>query len=130
MLSLGCTRSNPERELREAITRMASAIEQRQPGDFVGALADDFTRESGGFDKQEVRRVLAAVMLRNARIGVTSVVTSMQVEGDRARVQLRVVATGGDGLLPERGQTWEIDSAWRRDGNRWKVFNAEWREGL
>jgi len=43
---------------------------------------------------------------------------------------VKVFATGGAGLLPERGQTWDFDSAWRRESGRWKVFNAEWSEGL
>jgi hypothetical protein len=43
---------------------------------------------------------------------------------------VRVVATGGAGLLPERGQAWDFESAWRRERGQWKVFNAEWREAL
>jgi hypothetical protein len=57
-------------------------------------------------------------------------VTEVRVEGDRAFAKVRVIATGGASLLPERGQTWEFDSTWRREKGRWKVFNAEWREGL
>ena len=29
---------------------------------------------------------------------------------------------------PERGQTWEFDTAWRRVDGRWQVFETEWRE--
>jgi len=50
--------------------------------------------------------------------------------GDRARTKVRVVATGGSGLLPERGQTWEFDAGWRREKGTWRVFNAEWQEGI
>jgi len=128
----GCRRSDPERELRNTIERMARAIEQHQPGDFLDALADDFTRDSGAFGKQEARRLLAGVLLRNEKIVLSAVVTDLQVSGDRARVTLRVLATGAraGGLIPERGQTWEFESAWRRVDGRWQVFNAEWREGL
>jgi hypothetical protein len=128
----GCSRSDPERELRNTIERMARAIEQHEPGDFLDALADDFTRDSGAFGKQEARRLLAGVLLRNEKIVLSAVVTDLQLSGDRARVTLRVIATGAraGGLIPERGQTWEFDSAWRRVDGRWQVFNAEWREGL
>ncbi len=125
-----CSRSDPERELRATVTKMAQAIEQRDPADFLDALSEDFTRESGAFGKQDARRVLAGVLLRNDRIQLSAVVTDVRVEGDRASAKVRVIATGGVGLLPERGQTWEFDSAWRREKGRWKVFNAEWREGL
>jgi ketosteroid isomerase-like protein len=125
-----CGRGDPERELRATIESMAKAIEQRDPGGFLDAVADDFSRESGAFGKQDVTRVLAGVYLRNERIDLAAVVTEVRIEGQRAFAKVCVVATGGAGLLPERGQAWEFDSAWRRDGGRWKVFNAEWREGL
>jgi len=127
---VACGRSDPERELRATVTQMARAIEQREPADFLDALSEDFSRESGAFGKQDARRVLAGVLLRNERIQLSAVVTDVRVEGDRAFAKVRVIATGGAGLLPERGQTWEFDSSWRREKGSWKVFNAEWREGL
>ena len=130
VLPAACARSDPERELRATIDTMSRAIERREPGDFLAAVADDFSRESSAFGKTDARRLLAATLLRNEKIRVTAVVTDLELQGDRARVRLRVAATGGAGLLPERGQTWEFDSAWRRVDGRWQVFNAEWREGL
>ena len=130
-LALGaCVRSDPERELRDTIAAMARAIEDREPGAFLDAMADDFTRESGAFGKQDAKRILAGIYLRNEKIHLAAVVTEVRVDGARARARVRVVATGGSGLLPERGQAWEFDSAWRRDGGKWRVFNAEWRDGL
>lgn len=128
ILIAGCARSDPERELRDTIAAMAAAIEKRDPGVFLEALADDFTRESGAFGKDDARRVLAGALLRHEKIGVAAVVTAVRIEGERAHAKVRVVATGGAGWLPERGQTWEFDSAWRREGGRWRVFNAEWRQ--
>lgn len=126
----GCTRSDPEKELRATIAAMAQAVEQHRVADALEPVAEDFTRESGAFGKQDVRRVLTGAMLRNERIQLSTTVTEMRFEGDRAFARVRVIATGGAGLLPERGQTWEFDTFWRRDQGRWKVFNAEWREGL
>jgi hypothetical protein len=129
-LAAGCTRSDPERELRATIATMAQAIEKRDPGAFLDAVADDFSRESGAFGKQDAKRTLLAAYLRNEKILVSAVVTDVRIEGDRAFARVRVVATGGAGLLPERGQTWDFESAWRRERGAWRVFNAEWREGL
>ncbi len=129
-LFAACSRSDPEKELRSTIAAMAQAIENHQVGDVLDPVADDFTRESGAFGKQDARRLLAGAMLRNERIRLATTVTDVRIEGERAFVKLRVIATGGAGLLPERGQTWEFDTVWRREQGRWKVFNAEWREGL
>ena len=125
-----CTRSDPERELRTAVAAMAQAIEQRQPAAFLDSVSDDFTRESGAFGKQEVKRLLAGVYLRNEKINVNAVVTDVRIDGDRARAKVRVLATGGAGLLPERGQSWDFDLVWRRESGRWKVYNAEWTEAF
>ncbi len=127
---VACRRSDPERELRATVEKMARAIERREPADLLDSLSEDFTRESGAFGKTDARRVLAGVMLRNERIQISTAVTDVRVKGEGAFAKVRVIATGGAGLLPERGQTWEFDTAWRREDGRWRVFNAEWREGL
>ena len=93
-------------------------------------MTDDFSRESGAFGKPDAKRTLVAANLRNERIEVSAAVTEVRIQGDRAYARVRVIATGGAGLLPERGQTWDFETAWRRERGRWKVFNAEWREGL
>jgi len=129
-LAAACGRSDPERELRATSDSMAQAIEKREPAAFLDAMADDFSRESGAFGKQDAKRTLVAAILRNEQINVSAAVTEVRIDGDRAFARVRVVATGGAGLLPERGETWDFESAWRRDGGQWKVFNAEWREGL
>lgn len=130
VLASGCGRAEPEKELRSTIATMARAIEQHRVSDALEPLAEDFTRDSGAFGKQEARRVLAGAMLRNEKIQLSATVTEVRVEGGRAFAKVRVIATGGAGLLPERGQTWEFDTGWRLEGGQWKVFNAEWREGL
>ena len=130
LFAAGCGRSDPERELRATIDAMAQAIEKREPAAFLDAMTDDFSRESGAFGKQDAKRTLVAAILRNEKIHVSAAVTEVRIDGDRAFARVRVVATGGAGLLPERGQTWDFESAWRREGGQWKVFNAEWREGL
>jgi hypothetical protein len=129
-LSLGaCSRSDPERELRDTIARMAAAVEARKPADLLDRVADDFSRESGAFGKQDIKRVLAGVLLRNEKITVSAIVTETKVDGPRATARVRVIAGGGSGVLPERGQTWDFTTHWRRDGKAWVVFNAEWQDG-
>ena len=128
--SLGCSRSDPEREIRAAIASMAQAIEKREPSVFLDSISDDFTRESGAFGKQDAKRLLVGAFLRNEKISINTVVTDVRMDGDRAHAKVRVFATGGAGLLPERGQSWNFDSVWRRESGRWKVYNAEWVEAL
>lgn len=127
-LVAACGRSDPERELRATVAAMAEAVEKRDASAFLGPVADDFARESGAFGKDDARRALLAAYLRNEKIQVSAVVTDVRIEGDRGFAKVRVLASGGAGLLPERGRTWDFDSAWRRERGQWKVFNAEWRD--
>lgn len=131
LLLSACARSDPERELRETVDKMARAVEDKNAADFLEHLSQDFTRESGAFGRDDARRVLAGALLRNEKITLAVAVTDVNLLGtDSANARIRVVATGGSGLLPERGQVWEFTSAWRRERGTWRVFNAEWREGL
>lgn len=124
---VACSRSDPERELRDTIARMAAAVAARKPAALLDHVAEDFSRESGVFGKNDVKRVLAAVLLRNEQITVSAVVTDVRIDGTRASARVQVVATGGSGFLPERGRHWDFSTDWRRDGGRWVVFNAQWQ---
>lgn len=123
-----CSRSSPEQALRDTIAAMSAAVEARDAKALFAHVADDFVRDSGGFDRRQLRALLLGLFLRNQRIHVVTNVREVQVDGDRGRVRLGLLATGGAGLLPERGRLWDVSSAWRRDGGDWKLYNAEWSD--
>ena len=125
-----CSRSDPEKELRAAVDAMQAAIQAKNTSGFLDHVADDFTRESGNFDKKEARRILAGVFLTHQSINVVSTVRDIKIDGQRATAQITVLATGSSGLLPERGQSWTFSTHWRREAGAWRVFNAEWKEAL
>ena len=77
-VAASCSRSDPERELRSTVSAMAQAIEQREPAAFLDSVSDDFARESGAFGKQDAKRVLLATYLRNEKITVSAVVSSVR----------------------------------------------------
>jgi ketosteroid isomerase-like protein len=129
-LLAACGRSDPEKELRAAVDKMQAAIQAKDASGFLEHLADDFTRESGNFDKKEARRILAGVFLTNQNINVVATVREVKIDGQRATAQIGVLATGSSGLLPERGQSWVFTTNWRREGSQWRLFNAEWKEAL
>ncbi len=109
---------------------MAQSIELREPAAFLDHVSEGFTRESGTFGKQDMKRLLVGVYLRNEKITVNAVVSDVRIEGERANVRVRVLTTGGAGLLPESAKGWDFDSTWRRESGRWTVYNAEWREAF
>jgi hypothetical protein len=109
---------------------MQAAIEARETSRFLKHVSADFARQSGGFERNEIARILTGVFLRNQKINVVLTVREVKIAGTQATVTFNALATGGEGLLPERAQGWDFISEWRRDGSDWKVFSAEWREGI
>lgn len=130
MLAAACSRSDPEKEIRAAVTAMEQAVKDKNMSNLMEHVTDDFTRESGGVGKQDARRMLAGAFLANPKIALLATIHEIKVEGDRANAVISVAATGGEGMLPQRGQGWEFKTRWRKDGSRWKVYAAEWRELL
>jgi len=125
-----CTRSDPERELRKALQGMEGAIRERRSADFMSHVAEDFIQPSTGLDRAGVRRLVAGTLLANPNILLAVTVRELRLNGDRAVVRLTVLATGGRGMLPERGQAWDVTTGWRLEAGRWRVYSGDWKGQL
>lgn len=127
----GCHRTPDEQRIRNAISAMQQALEQRHPGDFMAHVADDFVGNDGTFDRKQLHNLLRLEVLRNDKIGVTLGPISIKVHGDRATADLTATFTGGSGgLLPEHGAIYTFKSSWRRDDGDWRCYNAHWEQKL
>ena len=127
MASIGCSRTTPEQRLREQLSGMQAALEQRQAGTFMEGVADDFGG-NGGMDRAALQQIVRAQVLANASIGVTVGPVEMDVQGDRATVRFSALATGGGGrFMPDRAQAWNVTSGWRDEGGEWRLYYAEWQ---
>lgn len=127
MALAACSRAPPEQRLREQLSAMQAALEERRASDFMDGVADDFAG-NGGMDRAAVQQVMRAQMLANTRIGLVVGPAEVEVVGDRASVRFSLVATGGSGrFLPERAQTWQVTSGWRDEDGQWRLYYAEWK---
>lgn len=123
----GCSRMPPDQRLREQLSTMQDALEQRQAGAFMDGVADDFGG-NGGMDRAALQQIVRAQMLANANIGLTLGPADVEVQGDRATVRFSAMATGGSGrFLPDRAQAWDVTSGWRDEGGAWRLYYAEWQ---
>jgi ketosteroid isomerase-like protein len=131
LTSIGCSRTDPEKALRTAIAEMEAAVKARETAKVVAYLAEDFVRPStGGMNKQEARRTLAAVLLTNPNIYMNVTISDVKITGDTATSKLVVVAGGGSGIIPERAQGWNFLTKWRYESGKWLVTSADWTEAL
>ncbi len=123
----GCGRESAEQRLRAQVAQMQEALAERRPGDFMEAVAEDFTGTQG-MDRAALHNLLRAQLLANARMGATLGPLDVQLREDTATVAFTVVLTGGNQrLLPERMQSYRVTSGWRDQGGQWRVYYAEWK---
>ncbi len=126
----GCSREPPEEALRATIADMQAAAEARDSEGVVASFAEDFAGP-GNMDRDQFRRYLALVWLRNREVGVRLGPLEVELIGERARVDFTAGATGGDGgFLPDRAQVYQVRTGWRLDDGEWKLISAEWDEAL
>lgn len=109
---------------------MQEAVSQRDTRSFMQGVSDDFAGNRA-IDRAALQQMLRARMLANSGIRVVAGPLDVQVDGGNARVKLQVVLSGGNGRFAlDRASAWEIDSAWREEDGRWRVYYAWWEQKL
>lgn len=122
----GCGRPPPEQALRERIDLLQRDINARRADAIADVLAEDFVGNDG-MDRRQARRTAAALFLRYRKVGARFGPLRVEMRGDgRATVRFTAVLTGGEGILPDEGQLYEVTSGWRLDDGDWRLVSAEW----
>ena len=132
VLLLGaCSVSDREQQLRQQISALQEAIDRRDVGDVEALLAQDFVGNEG-MDRRGARQLAAAVFLRHREVAARIGPVEVELRGqDDAVARFQVLATGGSGgLLPERGQAYQVETGWRLIDGEWKLRNASWKPAL
>jgi len=127
----GCSRTPDDERIRASIKAMQEAIEGHSPRDFLAFVTPDFTGNDNSIDRDGLGNLLRVEVLRNDVVGVGLGPIDVELDGDRATVNVVATITGGKGgLFPERGAIYSITSGWRRDGKEWRCYAATWEQKL
>lgn len=123
-----CARDPSEQALRDTLDALQAAGEERDVSDFMGHVAEDFVGNRSDYDRAGLERLMRMVALRHQRIGVVKSGIEIEMHGERAVVQMRILVTGGSGgLIPESGQLFDTESAWRFVDGEWMLGSATWK---
>ncbi len=125
LLLAACSRPADEQALRDTITAMQTAAEERSISGVMDHVTEDFGG-SHGLDQTGLRRLLQAQYLGNQKVGVTLGPIDIEMQGERAKASFSVLVTGGSRYIPERGRAHEVTSGWRVEDGQWRIFFAEW----
>lgn len=126
----GCAREPDEAALREAVSSLETAIEQRDASAVEDALTPDFIGPDG-LDRDGARRLAALVFLRHREVAVRPGPLTVEMGDGHARVDFSAVVTGGAGrALPEAARIYGVRTAWRVEDGEWRLVSAEWSPGV
>lgn len=121
-----CSRDPSEQALRDTLESLEVAGEEREVGEFMEHVAEDFVGNSAEYDRGGLERLLRMVALRHESISVVKSGLEIELHGDRAVVRMRILVTGGGGLIPESGQLFDTESGWRFVEGEWRLGSANW----
>jgi uncharacterized protein (UPF0335 family) len=131
--SAGCgAEPTAEEKIRALIDRVERAAEERDAGDVLDALADDFEGVRGE-DRRDVERIVRGTFLRMKDVYVYTVIRSIDVTSQgEAEGTILVGMAGNDIDSPSQlrdlhADLYEFDLDFVEQDGEWKVSGGQWR---
>ena len=125
-----CSRTPSETLLREEITAVQAALEDRDVGALRAVLADDFVGPDG-LDRGGSARLAQGMFLRYRDVGVAIGPLDITLRDQFATVRFTAAARGGAGdVLPQSAQVYDVETGWRFTGGAWRMTSARWTPRL
>src|SRR5690554_3662138 len=120
-----------EQQIIAVLETMEEDAEAGQFMDFMKHVAKDFQGQQGALERQDFLRFLLLQINEHRRVQATffpiNVASTPTLTGEpEATATFRLLLTGGEGLLPESGQIFNVRTGWLKDGGRWLLVAADW----
>lgn len=116
-----------DQQVIATLRNMEYAAEEGQHLEFMTYVADSFNGQQGSMDRREFHRFMLFQINQNRRMQAQFFPIFVQETGENtASAHFKLLVTGGNGLLPESGQLFEVETLWLRDGNDWLLNGADW----
>jgi hypothetical protein len=117
-----------EQQIIATLRTMEYAAEEGDHFEFMGYIADTFKRQQGSMDRRGFHRFMIFQINQHRRLQAQFFPIYVQETGeDSATASFRILVTGGGGLLPERGQVFEVETGWIRPDGDWLLDAADWK---
>ena len=129
LLATGCSpQRTVEQEIIAVIREMEARIEAVERRPFMSHVAADFTAQGGQMNRDQFNALVLSYLHRYKRVNVRFLPIRVTAgEAGQAAANFRVVLTGGEGLLPEAGQLYEVATHWQRVRGDWLLHAADWK---
>ena len=131
-----CHRTPDEQQIRQAIESAASAARSNDTDGVLAVVGENFTGNDGDLDRRSLHQLLIVRALRHDKTGVLIGPVSFErkslaqdrPESDRIVATFTLTLTGGQpgDLLPDHAAVYQMTTAWRREGGKWRCYYASW----
>jgi hypothetical protein len=116
-----------EQQVIHVIREMEAKIEAGERRAFMAHIAEDFTARERGMDRDQLRALVVFQLQRHQRLeGRLFPISVTETGPDTAEARFRALVTGGPGWIPDSGQVYDFETAWRLDGGDWLLVEADW----
>lgn len=122
----GCRHTPDETRVREAIGSAERAAELADASGVVEALSEDFDGNDGQLGRKDIANLIRLARLRGEHVGVTLGPISVERRGERLVADFTVSLTQGSSLLPDAAGVYQVETAWRSEGDEWRCYSATW----
>jgi hypothetical protein len=120
-----------EQQIIASLETMEADAEEGRTLDFMRHVAKGFEGQKGSMDRADFQRYMLLQFNENRRMYANffpiTVVGTPELAGEpKATASFRLLITGGNGILPDRGRLFEVQTAWVKEGGKWLLLAAEW----
>ena len=117
-----------EQQVIETIRQMEEKIEAGQRLAFMEHIDDAFTGQQGSMNREQVRALVILQLNRYKELqGQLFPISVTETGPDTATAEFRALVTGGPGWIPDSGQVYDFQTAWKQDGSDWLLVSADWK---
>ncbi|UGB39307.1 hypothetical protein [Frateuria soli] len=125
-----CRQTPDETRVREAIGAAEQAAEQADASGVIEPLSEDFDGNGGRLERKDLANLVRLARLRGEHVGVTLGPISVERRGERLVASFTASLTQGSRLLPDAAGVYQVETAWRSEGDEWRCYSATWKRQL
>jgi hypothetical protein len=116
-----------EQQVINTIRQMEEKIEAGHRIAFMEHIAEDFSAQNGGMNRDQVRALVVFQLKRFEKLEGRLFPISVSDTGDgAAEARFRALVTGGPGWIPDSGQVYDFETWWRLENGDWLLVAANW----
>ncbi len=128
LLISGCQDTPPEEAIKAALSELEEAVEAGDTSTILDRLTDSAVIHRGqSMDRKTLQRTLVGLFFRypKRQLTLAGIRIEMAPNGTTARARFTALVWGGRNTLPEKADSYQVDSHWVLEGGDWKIESLE-----